>query len=81
MKNQILYQLTLFEALGALRAKRFSAQEYCAELQQRIAERDGDIEAWAHYDPCQGLSAARRSDMRALNAAPRARSHTRVAAD
>ena len=69
MNNRPLYQLTLHEALAALRAKQFSAQEYCSELQQRIAERDGDIEAWAHYDPRQGSSAARRFDMHVLNSA------------
>ena len=71
MSSRALYQLTLQEALAALRAKQFSAQEYCAELQQRINERDGDIEAWAHYHPRQGLSAARRFDAHASNAASR----------
>ena len=70
MKNQALYQLTLQQALGALQAKQFSAEEYVVALQQRIAERDGDIEAWAHYDPRQALGAARRSDMHARKAAP-----------
>ena len=69
MNNRPLYQLTLREALAALAAKQFSAQEYCGELQKRIAERDADIEAWAHYDPRQGLSAVRRFDGHGLGAA------------
>lgn len=69
MNNPPLYQLGLREALAGLRAKRFSAQEYVTELQARIAARDGAIEAWAHYEPRQGLSAARRFDGHAANAA------------
>ena len=69
--NPPLYQLTLREALDALRNHRFSAEEYVTELQRRIAERDGDIEAWAHYDPSQALDAARRSGMPGLGGAPR----------
>jgi Asp-tRNA(Asn)/Glu-tRNA(Gln) amidotransferase A subunit family amidase len=69
MNNPPLYQLGLREALAGLCEKRFSAQEYVAELQSRIAARDGDIDAWAHYEPRQGLSAARRFDGHASNAA------------
>ena len=69
MNNCPLYQLTLHEALAALRKKQFSAQEYCKELQKRIAERDGDIEAWAHYDPRQAQGAARRFDGHARKSA------------
>ena len=43
MKNHALYQLGLRDTLAALRAKHFSAEEYCAQLQRRIAERA----AWA----------------------------------
>ncbi len=71
MKNQALYQLDLLEALTALREKQFSAEEYVTALQQRIAERDGDIEAWTHYAPRQALDAARRADMHAHKGAPR----------
>ena len=71
MKNQPLYQLSLLDALAALREKQFSAAEYVTELQRRIAERDGDIEAWAHYEPRQALDAARRADMHARKTAPR----------
>ena len=71
MKNQALYQLGLRDALAALRAKHFSAEEYCVELQRRIAERDGDIEAWAHYDPRQGQGVARRFDMHGSSSASR----------
>jgi Asp-tRNA(Asn)/Glu-tRNA(Gln) amidotransferase A subunit family amidase len=70
MKNQPLYQLNLLEALAGLREKQFSAEEYVTALQQRIAERDGEIEAWAHYEPRQALGAARRSDVHARKAAP-----------
>jgi Asp-tRNA(Asn)/Glu-tRNA(Gln) amidotransferase A subunit family amidase len=69
--NPPLYQLTLREALDALRNHRFSAEEYVTELQRRIAERDGDIDAWAYYDPSQALDAARRSGMPARRAASR----------
>ena len=71
MKNQPLYQLSLLDALAALREKQFSAAEYVTELQRRIAERDGDIEAWAHYEPRQALDAARRADMHARRTASR----------
>ena len=71
MKSQALYQLGLRDALAALRAKHFSAEEYCAQLQRRIAERDSDIGVWAHYDPRQGQGAARRSAVHASNAASR----------
>jgi Asp-tRNA(Asn)/Glu-tRNA(Gln) amidotransferase A subunit family amidase len=71
MKNQALYQLGLRDALAALRAKHFSAEEYCAQLQCRIAERDSDIGVWAHYDPRQGQGAARRSAVHASNAPSR----------
>lgn len=69
--NSSLYQLTLREALDALRNHRFSAEEYVTELQSRIAELDGDIDAWAYYDPSQALDAARRSGMPAVRAASR----------
>ena len=65
MKNQPLYQLTLQQALGGLRVGSFSIEEYVTELQRRIASRDGDIEAWVHYDPRLALDAARRSTMHA----------------
>lgn len=71
MKNSLLYQLTLREALDGLRSNRFSAEEYVAELQRQIAERDGDIDVWAHYDPSQALGAARLSGMLSRRAAPR----------
>ncbi len=71
MKNSPLYQLTLREALDALRNNQFSAEEYVAELQRRIAERDGDIDAWAFYDPSQVLDTARRSSMHTWTAASR----------
>ena len=71
MKNHALYQLGLRDTLAALRAKHFSAEEYCAQLQRRIAERDSDISVWAHYDPRQGQGAARRSAVHASNAPSR----------
>lgn len=71
MGNPPLYQLSLLNALAALRAKQFSAQEYFTELQRRITDRDGDIEAWAHYDPSQALDTARRSGMLDATAASR----------
>ena len=69
MINRPLYQLTLHEALAALRTKQFSVPEYCGELQKRIAERDRDIEAWAYYDPRQAQGAARRFAMHGPSAA------------
>lgn len=69
MNNRPLYQLTLLEALAALRTKQFSAPEFCGALQKRIAERDADIEAWAHYDPRQGQGTARRFDLHSSNTA------------
>ena len=77
MKNQPLYQLSLHEALAGLRAGRYSAEDYVLALQDRIAARDGDIEAWAHYDPSQALDAARRSGMHARTGGPRARAAPR----
>jgi Asp-tRNA(Asn)/Glu-tRNA(Gln) amidotransferase A subunit family amidase len=71
MKSQALYQLGLRDALAALRAKHFSTEEYCAELQRRSVERDGEIDAWAFYDSRQGLGAARRFDAHASKAASR----------
>ncbi|MCX5831594.1 MAG: amidase [Deltaproteobacteria bacterium] len=54
--------LSLMEALGGIKSRQFTSEEYTQSLLHRIALLDGKIQAWTWLKPEEALQAARRSD-------------------
>jgi Asp-tRNA(Asn)/Glu-tRNA(Gln) amidotransferase A subunit family amidase len=59
-----LERLTACEAHDALTADDIRSEDLVRAYIGRIAERDGDVRAWAHFDAEAALNAARASDAR-----------------
>ncbi|MHB8828307.1 MAG: amidase [Syntrophales bacterium] len=56
--------LSLIDAVEGIAEKRFTAEQYTRSLLERISLYDGEIRAWAWFDPEAALQAARFSDCR-----------------
>ena len=54
--------LTAVEACAALNEGRITAEQLATACMARIAARDGDVQAWAHFDANRVLEDARASD-------------------
>lgn len=57
-----LLELTATEARDRMARGDFTAEAYTQVCLERIAERDGEVEAWAYLDPAHALEQARRLD-------------------
>ena len=57
-----LSQLTATEAVRAIRAGEITSEDLVRDCLQRIAEVDGQVEAWAFLDPDHALAQARKAD-------------------
>ena len=53
-----LHLLNLRQAVARLHEASLKPCDYAAALADRVRERDGDIEAWAAFDPAQALALA-----------------------
>lgn len=57
-----LWRLTATQALGKIRAKDLTIEQYASSLLERIKHRDDDVRAWAYLDPAAILEQARQLD-------------------
>ncbi|KAL6364540.1 hypothetical protein LRP88_01943 [Fusarium phalaenopsidis] len=57
-----LWRLTATQALGKIRAKDLTIEQYASSLLQRIRQRDDDVRAWAYLDPATVLEQAKQLD-------------------
>jgi len=62
MSQSPLLDLTATEARDRMVRGDFTAEAYTQACLERIAERDGEVEAWAYLDPAHALEQARRLD-------------------
>jgi Asp-tRNA(Asn)/Glu-tRNA(Gln) amidotransferase A subunit family amidase len=58
-----LNKLTATEAAAGLAQGDFTATELMRACLDRVAAREGDVQAWQHIDPDQALAAAKASDV------------------
>ncbi len=66
-----LAQLTATEAVRAIRAGEITSEDLVRECLQRIAEVEGQVQAWAFLDPDHALAQARRADAATRAGQPR----------
>lgn len=57
-----LTTLTATDAAALIRQGEISSEELTAACLARVAERDPDVQAWAHLDPAHALAQAREAD-------------------
>ncbi|RTE80714.1 hypothetical protein BHE90_004810 [Fusarium euwallaceae] len=57
-----LWRLTATQALGNIRAKNITIEQYASSLLERIRQRDDDVRAWAYLDPAACLKQAKELD-------------------
>ncbi|MHA1566875.1 MAG: amidase family protein, partial [Alphaproteobacteria bacterium] len=55
-------EISATEAIGKIRKGEITSEELVQDCLDRIAQVDGDVEAWAHLDPDYALNQARRLD-------------------